>query len=96
MSAGSALPDGQLAILDEAIALRRAFIPARRRPFLRDLLAEAVVASLELSDEGLDGDVGARAIAAAELLLELGYDRLNPAIRTDLAEAAGEAALTLA
>jgi hypothetical protein len=95
MSPVSALPEGSLAMLDHAITLRRAFIPARRRPFIRELLAEAALAGRDLHDEGLPGDVGELACDAAALLLELGYDRLNPSIRTDLAQTAGLVALSL-
>jgi hypothetical protein len=96
MSPVQGLPEGSLAMLDHAITLRRAFIPARRRPLVRELLAEAVVASCDLRDEGAEGDVGVRACDAAALLLELGYERLNPTIRTDLAQTAGLVALSLA
>jgi hypothetical protein len=95
MSPVSALPEGSLEMLDQAITLRRAFIPARRRAFVRELLAEAVVASRDLRDQGFDGDVGERACDAAALLLELGFARLNPSIRTDLAQTAGLVALSL-
>ena len=95
MSPVSALPAGSLAMLDHAITLRRAFIPARRRAFVRELLAEAVVASCDLRDEGVDGDVGVLACDAAALLLELGYEQLNSSIRTDLAQTAGLVALSL-
>jgi hypothetical protein len=96
MSPVSALPEGSVAMLDHAISLRRAFIPPRRRPFVMELLAEAVVCAHLLRAEGDDGDVGVLARDAAELLLELGYEQLNPAIRTDLARTAGLVALSLA
>jgi hypothetical protein len=82
-------------MLDHAISLRRAFIPPRRRSFVRDLLAEAVVSAQLLHDGSGGADIGVLARDAAELLLELGYERLDPAIRTDLARTAALVALSL-
>jgi len=75
------------AALTHTVVARQAVIPAFQRPLVLELCYEAVVSSWEITADDLAADVGSRAAAAAELLLDLTCPELAPAVRTDLAAA---------
>jgi hypothetical protein len=71
--------------LTRALTARQSVIPIDRRPLVLDLCLEAVRSATAPTGPDLDGDVAARAIGAAELLLETSCPDLSAALRADLA-----------